>query len=510
MILGMFLRKVSRAGSNFSRATEKVIKIFVSLEAVSQVPRGWRTKVNDGRFIVMSYVRFTMYCLMRFARAVIAGLLLYAGIVWLANTTSITDLMLNAVALGAVLDVDQMFFAALMPKKIQIKIQDLEAIKITYSQRRSQVESVLLVLAMLLLMFLPWYFLVEPLGESMKEVKVAYCGGYQDFVVAVNENLGVPVAFRTTSYADAQVNESLIEYSVDEFLHQDDTSYSEHLRFAFSSGDFETKRTETVSTTATSHLLCMDLDTWFLDDVDHEYRSTYAPYWWSAAAGLNLPPTSSCANMSGYCDTSEGSLLRLVCPVTCGCASTGSNPWYKVTSGGCPTKCDTIRTEAVESMQCADTDGFNWEDFWDAYPDIMSTYLNLEDAASDAQVAALVTLMKANNSCAGFADAGAEPLSLGSWCEGLDSLWSPLAYICPVSCGCSSEDSIQSKPTYCPTACTCVDLDQDLEAKSSELPVPDGEDPPTTCAEAAGMDMCFDIYVMRLCSLSCGLCSFED
>ena len=35
--------------------------------------------------------------------------------------------MLNAVALGAVLDVDEMFFAALMPKKIQIKIQDLEA-----------------------------------------------------------------------------------------------------------------------------------------------------------------------------------------------------------------------------------------------------------------------------------------------------------------------------------------------------------------------------------------------
>ena len=77
---------------------------------------------------------------------------------------------------------------------------------------------------------------------------------------------GVPVAFRTTSFAetwkiqfkigkfssvnsgfmrfglaknvletvrpkDAQVNESLIEYSVDEFLHQKDTSSSEHLRW---------------------------------------------------------------------------------------------------------------------------------------------------------------------------------------------------------------------------------------------------------------------------------------
>ena len=44
----------------------------------------------------------------------------------------------------------------------------------------------------------------------------------------------------------------------------------------------------------------------------------------------------------------------------------------------------------------------------------MSTYLNLEDAASDVNVAALVTLMKANNSCAGLADAGAEHESMTS------------------------------------------------------------------------------------------------
>lgn len=159
-------------------------------------------------------------------------------------------------------------------------------------------------------------------------------------------------------------------------------------------------------------------------------------------------------------------------------------------------------------MQCADTDGFNWEGFWDAYPAIMSTFLNLEDAASDANVSALVTFMKANNSCAGFADAGAgaEPLSSNSWCDGFDDLWSPLAYICPVSCGCSSEDSILSKPAYCPTACTCTDLDEAFLLKVDELPVPDDENPPTTCAEAAAMSMCFDIYVSRLCSLSCGTC----
>ena len=61
------------------------------------------------------------------------------------------------------------------------------------------------------------------------------------------------------------------------------------------------------------------------------------------------------------------------------------------------------------------------EDFWGAYPDIISTYLNLEDAASDANVAALVTLMKANNSCAGLANAGAEHWGLKSHAEPIES-----------------------------------------------------------------------------------------
>ena len=41
-------------------------------------------------------------------RASIASILLVAGILWLARTTSIQDLMLNAVALNAILDVDEL------------------------------------------------------------------------------------------------------------------------------------------------------------------------------------------------------------------------------------------------------------------------------------------------------------------------------------------------------------------------------------------------------------------
>ena len=98
--------------------------IGLSFEAILQVPRRARTKFQQGRLVSISYARCFVFCFARLVRGMIASFLLYGGILWLANTTSIKDLVLNAVALGAILDVDEMFFAALMPKKIQIKIQD--------------------------------------------------------------------------------------------------------------------------------------------------------------------------------------------------------------------------------------------------------------------------------------------------------------------------------------------------------------------------------------------------
>ena len=95
-------------------------------------------------------------------------------------------------------------------------------------------------------------------------------------------------------------------------------------------------------------------------------------------------PRRKCALHRGYCESSDGQLLRLVCPITCGCASAQSNPWYKVpekmerfelalfffckvlpmtsmlkhqvTGHGCPTKCDTDRSSAVSASQCVDAD----------------------------------------------------------------------------------------------------------------------------------------------------------
>lgn len=75
------------------------------------------------------------------------------------GTTSITELMLNAVALNAILDVDEFLFAGFTPISIQLAVQKLEPVKMTYSRRRSQMETF-----GLLILLVGWLLKGKPKG----------------------------------------------------------------------------------------------------------------------------------------------------------------------------------------------------------------------------------------------------------------------------------------------------------------------------------------------------------
>ena len=157
----------------------------------------------------------TAFC--GFLRACIAAALLYAGVLWLGYTTSISDLILNAVALGAILEVDEMVFSALMPKKLQLKVQDLEAIKVQYGRMRSQVESVCILAILGGLLAWPWFTIVDPLGKTMELVKQAHCGGHQDFVVGLNEDQKMTVGFMSVPFENS-TGQTLTQLAIDDFI----------------------------------------------------------------------------------------------------------------------------------------------------------------------------------------------------------------------------------------------------------------------------------------------------
>ena len=121
---------------------EELRSIGITLQAVSFLPWDRRSELQAGQLVRISHERLLSYLLLTGLRACVAVALLYAGVLWLAGTTSIASLMVNSVAMAAIMDIDEKMFAALMPRQIQVKMEMLHPFTATYSRRASQLESV--------------------------------------------------------------------------------------------------------------------------------------------------------------------------------------------------------------------------------------------------------------------------------------------------------------------------------------------------------------------------------
>ncbi|CAE7194374.1 NLRC3 [Symbiodinium natans] len=162
--------------------------IWLAVAGAVNIPRSRRTNFTEGTFHQISWGRFCVFLATNFTRVAVASVLLVAGILWLARTTSISELMLNAVALNAILDVDEFLFNGLTPMKFQHAIQSLSPLTIKYSRRRSEWESSVQCLLLIGTIVVPYMLLVKPFGETMVEVKELLCGGNQTFVVHHNSD----------------------------------------------------------------------------------------------------------------------------------------------------------------------------------------------------------------------------------------------------------------------------------------------------------------------------------
>ncbi|CAK9072712.1 unnamed protein product [Durusdinium trenchii] len=481
--------------------------VFFSLEAVSFLPRGSRTILKQGRFIQMSYPRWLAYCLMRLARLSIAVALLYAGVLWLAGTTSITDLILNAVALSATLQVDEMIFAALMPKKIQINIQDLEAIKVKYSNARSQFESVVLLLLITGLMLWPYFSLVAPLAQDMLEVKRQYCAGNQDFVVGGNNMQKITVGFKTKPFNISEEN-SLSQFAVEDWIWRQDETVSNYILFKKELGEFDQQLSMPLSTLASFENTCEDWDATFLKGGTTEsWQEQYRTHWFSTAFSLNMDLDSNCSEMRQHCDREDAGLLRYTCGHTCGCAYPYGNPWFRVTDSGCSDACKDAAEDYAATQICEDQNVTSqplqdvWMTFWWYYLFMITYGVGLahpNDLANNNQYADLYwrSLNMTELGCAGFLRVGwgEDPFLQSAFCEG-SYVYRPLALLCPVSCGCTVSDPM---PSYCPRSCKgCAD--------GEEFP-PQGQ--VTNCAQAAAVGLCeaYPAEALQLCAETCDLC----
>ncbi|CAE7245685.1 unnamed protein product [Symbiodinium natans] len=420
--------------------------ILSSVEALWYVPHG-PTELVDGTVLSLSTPRRCFFYSVRLSKAAISCMLLVAGILWIASTTSVRRLMLHAVVLKNLLELDTIFYGAFMPMKFQVSIKKLKPLHFRNSVWRSQIECFLVVLLFAVAMILTWSQLVAPLSTTMENLKREYCAGNQDFVVGINDHHGVAVVRPTVHFSEdllpGFVAQEVHEYALASPSRQSQLLVVNNIR------DFERTRLETVATSTTQSLQCEDFDKWFLWGQGDAIPDRYAPYWWAAATGLGLPSNSTCADMAAHCLGPHSQLLRMVCSVTCGCVEPSANPMYMVQAQGCLQQCRDEVQFWTDEMPCEDvaTDSVAWQAFWDFYPSAMEAFYGASQAQRSQLQALAENMKQAGCSELDFELEPTEILSDVRFCDGHPQLFAPLSQFCPATCCTGNSPS-------CPSSCS--------------------------------------------------------
>ncbi|CAK9090239.1 Uncharacterized protein SCF082_LOCUS42568 [Durusdinium trenchii] len=434
-------------------------RIWLAFEATLQIPRAKKSRMQNHCFHALSGCRFGMLLMTYIARTAIASVLLVAGILWLARTTSITELMLNAVALNAILDVDEFLFIGMTPIKIQHTIKSLEPIKVNYSHRRSQRETAVHFTLITITVLLSYSFLVVPLTNNMLAVKTELCGGNRTFVVAYNPETQTTFGLVTAQSRGLESNLSASEMAVKSHIGTTPEMVPgpipDYIFFSHSRKVFDLDRTRSMAEEASLYPVCMEKDIMQETGTLHG-DPTMTPLVQTLLRNAGLvfgrQMAASCQELVEFCDLPEAQLLRLVCGDTCGCTSPLSSPWHKTKDQGFSVSCLLEANWRKKDVSCEDDESRGWADFWHNYAPAVSFFYGRDVTQTilwSYQSQVLELMLSQGCSLLHNFTLSIDQILGVPYCEGQPTLFQPLATICPQSCGCTATPT----PSHCPSRC---------------------------------------------------------
>ncbi|CAE7655236.1 unnamed protein product [Symbiodinium sp. CCMP2456] len=443
-------------------------KIWHSMEAAATLPKARVTDFRDNTIHCLSYSRAFALMITYLIRAGLASVLLVAGILWLARTTSIEELMLNAVALNAILDVDEFLFEGMTPIKIQRAIRSIEPINVRYTRRRSQVESLVHFVAVLATVWSSYLLLLVPLCETMLTVKHELCGGQRDFVVAYSSETQVSWGVRTediatvrASYEFSPIERAVMSYKGTPSSLQED--WPQTIHFSDDRRTFDTDVARTMTNLGDTYPFCMEttvlLETGQLHQ-DPALQPTVETFLRNAATALGRPNATTCAELADLCSSPDARLLRMTCAETCGCTDPESSAWHKVQSQGCSGICLAEATAKLQTAECEDdvVNHTGWQSFWHGYEGAIIGHYG--DRVTTTQFFGWIGSIAQDfltYGCPILQILPTEILTGVSWCDGHPQLFRPLASMCPIQCGCR-DGRAPTLPnglrSYCPNSCS--------------------------------------------------------
>eukprot|EP00930_Biecheleria_cincta_P097192 TRINITY_DN8890_c0_g1_i2.p1 TRINITY_DN8890_c0_g1~~TRINITY_DN8890_c0_g1_i2.p1 ORF type:complete len:768 (+),score=99.80 TRINITY_DN8890_c0_g1_i2:115-2304(+) len=333
---------------------------FMCVEALAYVRRGEVTAIVS-RTLLTAISRSRLGALygVNALRVCICLALLVSGTQWLSQTTSIQDLILNSVALGALLDVDRIIFAGMMPVRMQTAVTDLEAIPVKYTRKRSSAEAAIVLVFTGAVAILSYIFLVNPLCEGMLAVKKQMCGGNTDFVVAHNLQTDLFEGMFSNNFSSS-ADLTLLNLAVqDATVFSRDPLDAKYITFHSQQSIFDLWRSrdvESVTTDPLSSNHCSDFDAMLYANADTTPWSRRLRIMFNLVKDrLGRAQAAGCADLREFCGMKESNLLRYLCPVTCGCSSPYTDIIWRVPRHGCTPGCLSKAEEVISEYACRDT-----------------------------------------------------------------------------------------------------------------------------------------------------------
>ncbi|CAJ1440318.1 unnamed protein product [Effrenium voratum] len=435
--------------------------IWMQFEMVLAIPRGRRTSFHRRAFRQISCGRVVMMLVVGLARAAIASILMVAGILWLSRTTSIQELMLNAVALNAILDVDEFLFVGMTPAKINEAVRKLKPRRVNYSHQRSQTESAVHFASLLVVVVLSYVLLLEPLKRAMLDVKTEMCYGNQTFVVSYNAETQRTIGLVTVPSRDIG-NDSISEIAVDahKAISPESTpkdGFATYITFAPNIDLFQERRSRSMKEEATAFPFCVEARLLnasgdLYGDPSMQPLATQLVK--TAAATVGRQDATSCQELQDMCHRLDARLLRLVCGQTCECTDPFSSPWYKTEAQGCSSTCLRLARRNKPNNHCEDVSASHagWRNFWARYPDVAAAYFEGAQSSQHGPIVNQTMSRMLSGGCEALRRFPTDALMDTEWCEGMPDLFRPLAHLCPQSCGCNISAGA-ALPSYCPISC---------------------------------------------------------
>lgn len=154
-----------------------------------------------------------LICLVLLPRAVIAVLLGFVGAQFLVLTSDMGDLLLNAIALAFIIDLDDVIFAAFMPVRAQVLMQNLDPLpargfalnwRFPWASALTKLSTATGVILLIVFSLTMHFF------ANLTQATDILCSGNVDFVVAESKASGIVHAARTQQDAGITTAEEAV------------------------------------------------------------------------------------------------------------------------------------------------------------------------------------------------------------------------------------------------------------------------------------------------------------